>query len=74
LQPYPLVAVHALLEIGMAVMSAVLLLNELLSETHASCVPKFYYQSAYCCLILYILVRIHIAKCFMTAVYDFDAK
>jgi hypothetical protein len=29
-----------------------------------SCVPKFYYQSVYCCLIRYFLVRIRTAKCF----------
>jgi hypothetical protein len=35
------------------------------SETfHTSCVPKFCYQSVYCCLIWYFLVRISIAKYF----------
>jgi hypothetical protein len=29
-----------------------------------SCVPKFCYQSVYCCLIRYFLVRIRTAKCF----------
>jgi hypothetical protein len=32
---------------------------------NTSCVPKFSYQSVYCCLIRYFLVRIRIAKCFM---------
>jgi hypothetical protein len=40
LQLYPVVAADALLEIGMAVMSAVLQLNEHLSQTNTSSVPK----------------------------------
>jgi hypothetical protein len=32
--------------------------------TNTSCVPKCCYQSVYCCLIRYFLVRIRIAKCF----------
>jgi hypothetical protein len=31
---------------------------------NTSCVLKFCYQSVYCCLIRYFLVRIRIAKCF----------
>jgi hypothetical protein len=64
LQPYPVVAADALLEIGTAVISAVLSLDEHLSQTNTSCVPKFRYQSVYCCLIRYFLVRIRNAKCF----------
>jgi hypothetical protein len=45
LQPYPVVAAGELLEIGTAVISPVLLLDEHLSQTHTSCVPKFCYQS-----------------------------
>jgi hypothetical protein len=52
LKPYPAVADDALPEIGMAIISA------------ASCVPKYFYQSVYCCLIRYFLVRIRIAKWF----------
>jgi hypothetical protein len=40
-QPYPIVAVDALLEIGMAVISAALSLDEHLSQTNTSCVLKF---------------------------------
>jgi hypothetical protein len=54
----------ALLEIGTAVISVVLLLGEHLSQTNTSCVPKFCYYLVYCCLMRYVLVRIHIAKCF----------
>jgi hypothetical protein len=63
LQPYPVVAVDALLEISTALNSAVLSFDGHLSQTNTSCVPKFCYQSVYC-LIRYILVRISIAKCF----------
>jgi hypothetical protein len=64
LQPYPVVTADALLEIGTAVISAVLSLDEHLSQTNTSCVPKFCYQSVYCCFIRHFLVRIRIAKCF----------
>jgi hypothetical protein len=64
LQKYPVVAANALLEIGTAVISAVLSLDEHLSQINTSCVPKCCYQSMYCCLIRYFLVRIRIAKCF----------
>jgi hypothetical protein len=64
LQPYPVVAADALLEIGTAIISALLSLDEHLSQTNTSCVTKFCYQSVYCCLIRYFLVRIRIAKCF----------
>jgi hypothetical protein len=55
LQPYSVVAADALSEIGTAVISAVLSLDEHLSQTHTSCVPKCCYQSMYCCLIRYIV-------------------
>jgi hypothetical protein len=48
LQPFPVVASDALIEIGTAVISAVLSLDEHLSQTNTSCVPKFCYQSVYC--------------------------
>jgi hypothetical protein len=64
LQPCPGVAADALLEIGSAVISAVVSLDEHLSQTDTSCVPKCCYQSMYCCLIRYFLTRKHIAKCF----------
>jgi hypothetical protein len=51
LQPYPAVAADALLEVGAAVISAVLSLDEHLSQTNTSFVPKFCYQPVYCCLI-----------------------
>jgi hypothetical protein len=60
LQLYPVAAANALLEIGTAVIS----LDEHLSQTDTSCVPKFCFQSVYCCLVRYCLVRIRIAKCF----------
>jgi hypothetical protein len=44
LQPYSVVAADALLEIGTAVISAVLSADEHLSQTDFSCVPKFYYH------------------------------
>jgi hypothetical protein len=47
LQSYPVVEADALLEIGTAVISAVLSLDEHLSQTNTSCVPKFCYQSVY---------------------------
>jgi hypothetical protein len=52
------------LEIGKAIISAVLSLDEHSFQTYTFCVPKFCYQSMYCCLIQYFLVRIRIAKCF----------
>jgi hypothetical protein len=45
LQPYPVVAADSLLEIGSALISAVLSLDEHLSQTNTSCVPKFFYES-----------------------------
>jgi hypothetical protein len=57
LKPYPVVAADALLEIDTAVISAVLSLDEHLSQTNTSCVPKLCYQSVYCCLIRYFLFR-----------------
>jgi hypothetical protein len=51
LQPYHIVAADALLENGAAVISAVLSLDEHLSHTNTSCVPKFCYQSVYCRLV-----------------------
>jgi hypothetical protein len=64
LQPYPIVVADALLEIGTAVISAVLSLDEHLSQTNTSWVTKFCYQLVNCRLIQYFLLRISIAKCF----------
>jgi len=41
LQPYPVVAADALLEIGTAVIPAFLSFDEHLSQKNISCVPKF---------------------------------
>jgi hypothetical protein len=54
---YTMFAADTLLEIGTAMISAVLSLDEHLSQINTSCVPKVYYQSVYCCLISYLLVR-----------------
>jgi hypothetical protein len=54
----------ALLETGTAVISAVLSLDEHLSQTNTACVQKCCYQSVYCCHIRNFLVRTRIAKCF----------
>jgi hypothetical protein len=64
LQPYSVVAADALLDIGTAVISAVLSLDEHSSQRNTSCVPKFCYLPVYYHLIPYFLVRIRIAKCF----------
>jgi hypothetical protein len=39
-------------------------LDEHLSQTNTSCVPKCCYKLLFCCLIWYFLVRTRIAKCF----------
>jgi hypothetical protein len=65
LQLYPVIAVDALLEIGTAIISAVLSLDEHLSQTNTFYVLKFCYQLVYCCLVQFFLARIHVAKCFM---------
>jgi hypothetical protein len=41
---FPLLAADELLEIGTAVTSVVLSLDEQLTQTNTSCVPKFCYQ------------------------------
>jgi hypothetical protein len=43
-------------------------------KTQKNCVPKFCYQSVYCCLIRYLLFRIHIDKCFMNSSKRFWCK
>jgi hypothetical protein len=63
LQPYSVVAADALFEIGTAVISAVLSLNEILSQTNTFRVPTFCYQSVYC-IVRCFLVGIRIATCF----------
>jgi hypothetical protein len=67
LQAYHVVAADALLEIGTAVISAFLSLDEHLSQTNTSCVPKFCYQSVYCFPIRYFLVRIRLLNASRTA-------
>jgi hypothetical protein len=47
LQPYPVVAAAALLEIGTAVISDVLSLDEHMSQSNTSCACKFCYQSVF---------------------------
>jgi hypothetical protein len=64
LQPYPVVASDALLEICTAVIWDILSLDEHLSQTNTFCASKFCYQSLYCFLVLYFIVRMSIAKCF----------
>jgi hypothetical protein len=59
-----LVTADSLLEISMAIISAVLSLNEHFSQIITSCVLKFCYQSVCCCLIWYFLFWICTAKCF----------
>jgi hypothetical protein len=60
----PLLQLRHCLKSVRAVISAVLSLDEHLSQTNTSCVPKCCYQSVYCCLIRYFFVRMRIAKCF----------
>lgn len=45
-QTFPVVAADALLEIGTAVISVVLSLDEHMSQTDTTCVPKYCCQSA----------------------------
>jgi hypothetical protein len=66
LQPYPVVAADALLEIGTAAITAVLSLHEHLSKANTSCDQNFCYQSAHYRVIRHFLVKIRIAKCFMS--------
>jgi hypothetical protein len=47
-----------------AVISALLSLDEHLSQTNTSCIPTFCFQSVYCRFIWYVLVMIRIAECF----------
>jgi hypothetical protein len=64
LQTYPAVAVDALLEIRTAVISAVLSLDEPLSLTNTSCVPKCCYHFSALLYFSVLPCRIQIAKCF----------
>jgi hypothetical protein len=74
LQPYPIVAADALLEIGTAVISAVLSLDEHLSQTNTSCVPKF--CTSRCIVVLFgnSLSGYALVNGSRTATNDFDAK
>jgi hypothetical protein len=56
LQPYPGVAADALLEIGTAVISVVLLLDDYLSQTNTSCVTKLLPVGV---LLSYLVLRSH---------------
>jgi hypothetical protein len=49
--------------VAILIISDVLPLDEHVSHTNTTCVSKYCYQSVYCCLIQYFLVRISIAKC-----------
>jgi hypothetical protein len=71
LESCPVTVVDALSEIGTAVISAALSLDELLSQITTSRVPKFCYQSVYCC-IRYFLVRIR--TIWRTAANDLDTN
>jgi hypothetical protein len=57
-------AADALLEIGTAIISVVSSFDKHLSQINTSCVPKFCFQSVYCYLVLYFLIKIPILKCF----------
>jgi hypothetical protein len=72
LQPYPVVAADALLEIGTTVISAVLSLDVHLSPINISRVPKCY-QSVYCCLTRY-LSGYKLLNASWTAAKDFNVK
>lgn len=60
-EPNPIGATNTLLVIGnvTAVIPAGSSLDEYSSQTSTFCVQKFSYQSAYCCLIRYILWDMH---------------
>jgi hypothetical protein len=73
LQPYPVVAADALLEIATAVISAALSLDDPLSQTDTSCVPKVCYKRLYR-LIRYILSGYALLNASLTPAKDFDAK
>jgi hypothetical protein len=64
LQQHSVFAADGLLEINTALNSAVLSLDEHLSQTNASRVPKFCYQSVYyCCLFRLLVVRKSTVNC-----------
>jgi hypothetical protein len=73
LQPYPVVAADALLEIGTAVISAVFSLDEHLSQTNNSCVPIF---TSRCITVLFgtPFSGYALLNASLTAASDFDAK
>jgi hypothetical protein len=72
--PYPVVATEALLDICTSVISAVLSLDEHLSETKTSCVTKYGYQSVHSCLIQYFLSEYALLNASQTATNYFDAN
>jgi hypothetical protein len=74
LQPYTVAAGDAPLEISTTVITAVLSLDEHLSQSNISCVPKCCYQSVYCCIIRHFLVRTRIAKCFTNSSKQFRCE
>jgi hypothetical protein len=74
LLPHPIVAADALLAIGTAVISAVLSLDEHLSQTDTSCVDKFCYQSCIVVLFGASLSGYELLSSPRTAANDFDAK
>jgi hypothetical protein len=74
LQPYPVVAADTLLEIGTVVISAVLSLDEHLSQTNNSCVPNF--VTSQCIVVLFgtSLSGHALLNASQTAANDVDAK
>jgi hypothetical protein len=71
---YWILAADALLEIGTAVILSVSSLDEHLSQTNTSCLPRFCYQSVHWRITRYFLVRIRIAKSFTNSSKRFRCK
>jgi hypothetical protein len=63
----PAVAADALLEIGTAVISAVLSLDEHLSKIYTFCFPEVCYHLVHCCLIRYGLSRNAVLNAYLRA-------
>lgn len=57
----PLLQLVALLEVGTAIISVILLH---LSQTNTLFLPKYCYQTMHCCLVRYYLCRMLITECF----------
>jgi hypothetical protein len=76
LQPYPVVAAETMLEIGTAVISAVLSLDEQLSQTNSFPFSKILLPIGVLLSysVPYFLVRVRIAKCFTNSNKRFQYK